>query len=253
MDVVLGVAVAGPVARLALLGPAGGGNDVIDQSVVDLGDNPVGNLTETVVGTNRLLVDESHRLVGTRLCWTDNPKAEQLRRALEDSGVLNVAVLSESRALAALMRAAGRPGAALVVDDETATLSLMGSGSGPGFGPGSGEAEAPPTLLASGPLAGGEATATFDTLMARLGEHPGAPDEVYLVGASDHAAAELTRIADQIGDATVRVQIPDDPTFALARGAALAAAPTVGAPDATRAAPMLTGDETAMLPGGDAT
>ena len=243
MDVVLGVAVTGSVARLALLGPDGEGNDVIDQSVVDLEDNPVGKLTETVVGTNRLLADESHRLVGTRLCWTDHPRAEQLRRALADSGVPNVAVLSESQAVAALMRAAGRPGAALVVGDETATLSLVGSGSG------SGDVDAPPTLLASGPLAGGDATATFDTLMARLGEYPGAPGEVYLVGASDRAASDLTRIADRLGDATTRVQTPDDPTFALARGAALAAAP----PDATRAAPVRTGDETAMLPGGDAT
>ncbi len=55
MDVVLGVAVTGPVARLALVGPGARGADVIDQSVVDLQDDPVGKLTETVVGTNRLL------------------------------------------------------------------------------------------------------------------------------------------------------------------------------------------------------
>ena len=90
MDVVLGVAVTGPVARLALVGP-GAGADVIDQSVVDLEENPVGKLAETVVGTNRLLADENHRLVGTRVCWSDEPRAGQLRQALEDSGVFNVA------------------------------------------------------------------------------------------------------------------------------------------------------------------
>ena len=73
MDVVLGVAVTGPVARLALVGSGAQGTDVIDQSVVDLADNPVGTLTETVVGTNRLLAGENHHLVGTRLCWTDIP------------------------------------------------------------------------------------------------------------------------------------------------------------------------------------
>src|ERR1700722_1810171 len=119
MDVVLGVAVAGPVARLALVGPGAAGNDVIDQSVVDLADHPVETLTETVVGTNRLLAGENHRLVATRLCWTDHPRADRLRHALEDSGVHNVAVLSESQAAAALMRAAGRPGAALVVGNDT--------------------------------------------------------------------------------------------------------------------------------------
>ena len=130
MDVVLGVAVTGPVARLALIGSGAEGSDVIDQSVVDLADNPIEKLTETVVGTNRLLADENHRLVGTRLCWTDHPRADQLRQALEDSGVHNVAVLSESQAVTALMRAAGRPGAVLVMDDTTATLSVLGSATG---------------------------------------------------------------------------------------------------------------------------
>jgi len=242
MDVVLGVAVTGPVARLALVGSAAGGSDVIDQSVVDLADNPIEKLTETVVGTNRLLADEDHRLVATRLCWTDHPKADQLRQALEDSGVRNVAVLSESQAVAALMRAAGRPGAALVFDDETATLSLLGSATG--------DEDAPPTMLAREPLAGADATAAFDTLMARLGDQPGPPRDVYLVGTSaDLTTSDLTGVADQLRDAsTMRVEIPDDPTFALARGAAMAAAP-----DAARAAPALTGDATAMLPGADET
>ncbi|OBH30063.1 hypothetical protein A9X03_08830 [Mycobacterium sp. E1715] len=237
MDVVLGVAVTGPVARLALVGP---GADVIDQSVVDLEDNPVGKLTETVVGTNRLLADENHRLVGTRLCWNDDPLAGQLRQALENSGVPNVAVLSESQAVAALMRAAGRPGAALVMNDATATLSVPGSAE---------DQDAPPTVLAQQPLAGGDATATFDTMMAQLGNRPDAPGEVYLVGDS----AELTRVADQFRDAsTMRVQVAEDPSFAVARGAAMAAAAqtALSAGDATAMAPAvgLTGDETAMAP-----
>ena len=53
---------------------------------------------------------------------------------------MNVAVLSQSQAVAALMRAAGRPGAALVMDDETATLSVPGSVGA--------DQDAPPTVLA---------------------------------------------------------------------------------------------------------
>jgi hypothetical protein len=237
MDVVLGVAVTGPVARLALVGSGAQGADVIDQSVVDVADNPIEKLTETVVGTNRLLADENHRLTATRLCWMDVFKADRLRRALEDSGVMNVAVLSKSQAVTALMRAAGRAGGVLVVDDDTATLSLVRSAAG--------EEDAPPTLLASAPLAGDNATAAFDTLMARLGDQPNAPTDLYLVGAS----SDLTSVADQLRDAsTMRVEVGDDPTFALARGAALAAAPRATAPDATLAAPALSGDETATAP-----
>ncbi|OBF71841.1 hypothetical protein A5750_19045 [Mycobacterium sp. 852002-51613_SCH5001154] len=239
MDVVLGVAVTGPVARLALVGP---GADVIDQSVVDLAENPVGKLTETVVGTNRLLADENHRLVSTRVCWSDDPRAGQLRQALEDSGVSNVALLSDSQAVAALMRAAGRPGAAaLVLDDATATLSVPGSAD---------DQNAPPTVLAREAVAGSDATATFNTMMAQLGARPDAPGDVYLVGASP----ELAQVADQIRDAsTMRVQVADDPAFAIARGAAMAAAAqtALSAGDATAMAPAvgLTGDETAMAPG----
>ncbi|HET9891509.1 MAG TPA: hypothetical protein VFQ42_13510, partial [Mycobacterium sp.] len=253
MDVVLGVAVTGPVARLALVGASGAQGDVIDQSVVDLADNPIGTLTETVVGTNRLLADEKHRLVGTRVLWTDHPAAERLRRALEDSGVHNVAVVSESQAVAALMRAAGRPGAALVMDDATGTLSMVGSADG--------DPDAPPTVLARQPLTGaqgGEATSAIHTMMANLGAHQDAPQDVYLLGASP----DLNRVADELRDAsTMRVQVADDPTFALARGAAIAAAPAAALAagalgDATAMAPAvgLTGDETAMAPAaGDAT
>jgi hypothetical protein len=250
MDVVLGVAVTGPVARLALVGSGAQGTDVIDQSVVDLADNPIGTLTETVVGTNRLLAGENHHLVGTRLCWTDHPAADQLRRALEDSGVHNVAVLSESQAVAALMRAAGRPGAALVMDDATATLSMMESGDG--------DPDAPPTMLASQQLAGasgGDATAAFHTMMANLSAHPDAPQDVYLLGASP----DLNRVADELRDgSTMRVQVAEDPTFALARGAAIAAATAAAlqAGGATAMVPAagLTADETAMASAfGDAT
>ena len=148
MDVVLGVAVTGPVARLALIGTGADAAGVIDQSVVDLANNPVEQLAETVVGTNRLLAGENHRLVGTRVCWTDTPKADQLRQALEDSGVHNVALLTESQAVKSLMRAAGRPGAALLFDEATATLSLVDSAVT--------DEDAPPTLLAQGPLTGGD-------------------------------------------------------------------------------------------------
>ena len=112
MDVVLGVAVADRVARLTLVEAAARGQDVIDQSVVDLADNPVQTLTDTVVGTNRLLADENHRLAATRLWWSDPQRVDELRRALEDSGVQNVVVLDESEAATAMAPAVALDGEA---------------------------------------------------------------------------------------------------------------------------------------------
>ncbi|OBF81641.1 hypothetical protein A5791_05310, partial [Mycobacterium sp. 852002-51163_SCH5372311] len=252
MDVVLGVAVADRVARLALVGSGGGGGDVIDQSVVDLDDHPIERLTETVVGTNRLLADEHHRLVATRLCWSDGPKSDQLRQALEHSGVHNVVVLGEQQAATALMRAAGPQGSAvLVVGDEAATLLAPAATVE--------DPDSPPTVLAAGPFAGGDATGALDTMMARLGDQAGGVRDVYLVGSS----SELTsQVADQLRDAsTMRVSVPEDPTFAIARGAAMSALPAAALSgqafgDATAMSPLAYGaDATAMSPQayGDAT
>ena len=94
MDLALGVAVAGPVARLALIESGTGGHGVIDESVVDLAEDPIARLTETVVGTNRSLADQYHRLVSTRLCWSDQRRADsaaagvgRLRRSERRGGV----------------------------------------------------------------------------------------------------------------------------------------------------------------------
>jgi hypothetical protein len=112
VDVVLGVAVADRVARLTLVAAAAPSQDVIDQSVIDLADNPIHTLTETVVGTNRLLADESHRLLATRLSWSDPLRVDELRRSLEDSGVQNVVVLDESEAATGMAPTVGLDSAA---------------------------------------------------------------------------------------------------------------------------------------------
>ncbi|AMC62407.1 membrane protein [Mycobacterium tuberculosis] len=102
MDVALGVAVTDRVARLALVDSAAPGT-VIDQFVLDVAEHPVEVLTETVVGTDRSLAGENHRLVATRLCWPDQAKADELQHALQDSGVHDVAVISEAQAATALV------------------------------------------------------------------------------------------------------------------------------------------------------
>lgn len=197
MDVALGVAVTDRVARLALVDSAAPGT-VIDQFVLDVAEHPVEVLTETVVGTDRSLAGENHRLVATRLCWPDQAKADELQHALQDSGVHDVAVISEAQAATALVGAAHAGSAVLLVGDETATLSVVG------------DPDAPPTMVAVAPVAGADATSTVDTLMARLGDQALAPGDVFLVGRS---AEHTTVLADQLRAAsTMRVQTPDDPT-----------------------------------------
>ena len=122
------------------------------------------------------------------------------------------------------MRAAGRPGSALVVDEATATFSLVD--------PAVADEDAPPTLLAQGPLAGGDATATLDTLMARLGDQPERLNDRLPGGRVRGSRPGCRPASRDVDDAGADRRGPD---FALARGAALAAAPL--APDATAMAP----------------
>ena len=85
-DVVLGVAVAGSIARLALVGPAAGGYAAIKHLVVDLGVNPFETLTRAVADTQQALADEGRHLVATRVYSPDPAQAQAFSQALSGRG-----------------------------------------------------------------------------------------------------------------------------------------------------------------------
>ncbi|MDT5346543.1 MAG: hypothetical protein QOE52_5727, partial [Mycobacterium sp.] len=246
MDLALGVAVAGPVARLALIESAADGHGVIDESIVVLAEDPIASLTETVIGTDRSLADQYHRLVATRLCWSDQGRANQLRQALEDSGVQNVVVLPESQAATALVRTLSgdqrqRASAVLLVDDETAMLSIVDSG------------DLTAKAVATERIEGSDAVTAAGRLLGRLREQPGAAQDVYLIGKSSADVSGITR--ELQAASSLPLAVPDDPDFAIARGAALDAATSqlsYPAGDATTAAPVAPTGRLSY-PAGDAT
>jgi len=191
MDVVLGVAVTDRVARLALVGSGAAGNDVIDQYMVDLAGNPIEKLTETVVGTNRLLADENHRLLATRLCWSDPQKADELRQALEDSGVQDVGVLSESQAGTALL-GTGRAASSMRAETPNDPTFALARGAAMAAGLG-GDA----TAMAPAVGLGGDATAMAPAV-GLAGDATAMAPAVQLAGDAT-AMAPATQLA---GDAT---------------------------------------------------
>lgn len=243
MDVVLGVAVTGRVARLALVGASDA--QVYDQYALDLPDDALTDLGDTIVGTYRAVADSGNRVAATRLCLPDAAQAETLRQAVLDAGVQNVEVISEAEAAAALARGTGADAALLVADDDTVSLTVVG------------EDEESTSALVSVPIgAAGAAVACAEVLRQ-------VPDEgvmrIVLVGQRldlDSVAAELS--------STTPVELPPDAGFGIARGAAQTAqesgfpagaatqmAPAAG--EATQMAPAA-GDATQMAPvAGDAT
>jgi hypothetical protein len=198
VDVVVGVAVTGRVARLAMVGSGG---QVFDQYALDLPDDAMTDLADTVVGTYRAVADSGNRVAATRLCLPDASAAETLRQTVLSAGVQNVEVVAEAEAAAALARSVGADAALLLADDDTVSLTAVG------------EDDESTSVLASVPIgAAGAAVACAAVLQQVPGPEVA---RIMLVGQRldlDSIAAEL--------HSTAPVEVPPDGSYAIARGAA---------------------------------
>src|SRR3954468_6535249 len=246
VDVVLGVAVTGRVARLALVGASASSGQVFDEYALDLSGDAATELADTIVGTYRSVADSGSQVVATRLCLPDVSEAETLRQTVADAGVQNVDVVLETEAAAAMARTVGADAALLLAADDTVSLTVIG------------EDEESTSVLTSMPIgSAGVAVACA----AVLQQAPEAATRVMLVG----QRLDLDSVAAELRSTTTPVEVPPDPGFAIARGAAQTAtdpwfapagAATQMAPaalDATQMAPAAS-DATQMAPAaGDAT
>ena len=200
MDVALGVAVTGRVARLAMIGGAASGGQVLDQYALDLADDAMSDLAETIVGTYRAVAESGNRVAATRICLPDASEAETLRQTVSSAGVQNVEVVAETEAAAALARSAGADAALLLADDDTVALAVVG------------EDEESTSVLASMPIGSAGAAVACAAVLQQASEPT---TRVMLVSQRldlDSIAAELR--------STTPVEVPPDPGFAIARGAA---------------------------------
>jgi hypothetical protein len=242
VDVIVGVAVTGRVARLAMVGSGG---QVFDQYALDLPDGATSDLADTIVGTYRAVADSGNRVAATRLCLPDASQAETLRQTVLSAGVQNVEVVAEAEAAAAMARSVGADAVLLLADDDTVSLTVVG------------EDDESTSVLASVPIGAAGAAVACAAVLQQV---PG-PEitRIMLVGQRldlDSIAAEL--------HSTAPVEVPPDAGYAIARGAAQAAedsgfpagAATMMAPaaaDATMMAPAAA-DATQMAPvAGEAT
>ena len=245
MDVVLGVAVTGRVARLAMVGSPASGGQVFDQYALDLPDDAMTDLADTIVGTYRAVADSGNRVAATRLCLPDASQAETLRQTVLSAGVQNVEVVAETEAAAALARSVGADAALLLADDDTVSLTVVG------------EDEESTSVLASLPIGAAGAAVACAAVLQQV--PAGRPTGSCWSGQRldlDSVAAELS--------STAPVEVPPDAGYAIARGAAQTAdgsgfpagAATMMAPAAAEATQMApaAGDATQMAPAaGDAT
>lgn len=247
MDVVLGVAVTGRVARLAMVGSPASGGQVFDQYALDLPDGGMTDLAETIVGTYREVAESGNRVAAIRLVVPDPSQAETLRQSVVGAGVPNVDVVAETEAAAALARSVGADAALLLADDDTVSLTRVG------------EDEDSTSVLASLPIGlSGAAVASAAVLQS---VPSGETVRIVLVG----QRLDLESIAAEL-NTTVPVEVLPDAGYAIARGAAQTAsesgfpagaatmmAPAAGAAGAATAMAPVVGDATQMAPAADAT
>ena len=224
MDVTVGVAVTGRVARLAMVGAGG---QVLDQYALELPDDAMTDLADTIVGTYRAVADSGNVMAATRLCLPDASQAETLRQSVSNAGVQNVEVVSEAEAATALACSVGADAALLLADDDTVSLTAVG------------EDEESTSVLASAPIGAAGAAVACAAVLQKV---PSAPARIMLVSQRldlDSVAAEL--------HSTTPVEVPPDAGFAIARGAAQTAedsgypagAATMMAPAAAEAVSVL--------------
>jgi hypothetical protein len=207
MDVTLGVVLDKAEARIALL-DATAPHAVIDQSAIDLSNQPVDTVVSALASTDRMLTESEHRLVGTSVCSADPATAAGVRDALVDADLTNVTVVSRSDAVTEVTRSlvGGQTTATLTSDADTAALTIV-------------DAAADTTsLIAVEPVSGRDRGAAYRTLLERFSEEPGGATSVIVLGApvDDALTADLQAVSP------VPLQFVDEPEYAIARGAALA-------------------------------
>ncbi|MHC9290851.1 hypothetical protein ACRCUN_00195 [Mycobacterium sp. LTG2003] len=233
MDVVLGVAVTGRVARLAMIGSPASGGQLLDQYALDLSDDGMSELAETIIGTFREVTESGNQVAATRLCLPDASEADTLRQTVLSAGVPNIEVVAEAEAAAALARSAGADAALLLSNDDTASLTMVG------------ENDEATSILATVPVGAAGAAAACAAALQQV-PATDAPMRVMLVGQRldlDSVAAELR--------STAPVEVPADAGYAIARGAAQAADGFAPAGAATQMAPAV--DATQLAPAAVAT
>lgn len=233
VDVVLGVAVTGRVARLAMIGSPASGGQLLDQYALDLSDDGLTELADTIIGTFRAVTESGNQVAATRLCLPDASEADTLRQTVQSAGVPNVEVVAEAEAAAALARSAGADAALLLSDDDTASLTVVG------------ENDEATSILATVPVGAAGAAAACAAVLQQV-PAADAPMRVMLVGQRldlDSVAAELR--------STAPVEVPADAGYAIARGAAQVADGFAPAGAATQMAPAA--DATQLAPAAEAT
>ena len=216
MQIVLGVSMTPAAVRMVLVEGDAGDGVTVDTGVFRGSDDVIAQVLAATEGTRESATEGGHHLVATGVAWTDHAQAARLRDGLRARGIDDVVMVSELHAAGALAQAIGvatgaQRTAMLFLEQDIATLAVVRTFDGAVVG------------VRSHSLHTTDAVAELRAMVAALEGTDEPPQAVFVVGSGVGVAAVAAQVSEQT---TLPVHAPGDAEFALARGAALAAAGT---------------------------
>jgi hypothetical protein len=227
VDVVLGVSMGSTAVRMVLVEGENADGVTVDEdnfriTAPDPQDPATsgapGQVLSAILGTRECAAEGGYQLTSTGVAWTDPTEAAVLRDALAAYKIQNVMLVSAFLAAAALTQAVGHAigysrTAMLLIDPEYATVGIVDSDDGSITG------------VRREPLhpsrRGADTIAQLAAMITSVNARQARAEGVFLVGRGIDIAA-LKPALEAV--TPMRVNAPEEPEMALARGAALASA-----------------------------
>jgi len=216
VQIVLGVSMTPAAVRMVLVEGDDGDGVTVDTGVFRGSDDVIAQVLAATEGTRDSAAEGGHHLVATGVAWTDHAQAAKLRDGLRARGIDDVVMVSELHAAGALAQAIGvatgaQRTALLFLEQDIATLAVVRTIDGAVVG------------VRSHSLHTTDVVAELRAMVAALEGTDEPPQAVFVVGSGVGVAAVAAQVSEQTA---LPVHAPGDAEFALARGAALAAAGT---------------------------
>ena len=220
MDVVLGVSVMTTTVRMVLIEGENADGVIIECATFDTAEgavkaSPSEQISAAILATQQNAVSQGHHLVLSGVTWDDEPVAAELSDGIGARDLQNVVRVAPQNAAGALARSVGRAlghetTAVMVLAPETATLSVAVD---------SDDGSIVEAQMCA--LDGPDATDILPAIAAALDARNPKPGSVFVVGSRSVVCSVKSRLEKLIEQPVI---VPEEPEFALARGAALAAA-----------------------------
>ncbi len=228
MDVVLGVSVTTTTVRMVLIEGEKADGVIIECATFDTANgvvkaSPSEQISAAILATQRNAFSKGHHLVVSGVAWDADREPGTLSEGIAARDLQNVVLVAEQHAAGALAQNVGRAlgfdtTAVMVMAPETATLSVVDSDDG--------------SIVEARmcTLDGEDAADILPAMAASLESTIPQPGSVFVVGSRSAVCSVKSRLESLIPQPVI---VPEEPEFALARGAALAAANVPGSEAST--------------------